>query len=350
MNKPVMTSMQRVLTTLSHQEPDRVPLFLLPTLHGARELGLSIKDYFASAENVVRGQLLLRKKYQNDCLDAFFYAPIEVEAWGGEVIYREDGPPNSGEPFIRSLDQIKALEPPRPAETPCLRKVLDAIDLMKKAVQDEVPIIAVVISPFSLPVMQLGFDRYLDLLYEQPAIFWNLMQINIEFCVAWANAQVQAGATAICYFDPLSSPTNIPRDLFIKTGFPIARQVFSRIKSPIVMHLASGSTIGILDDIISLGAAVVGVSAAENLTEIKQLCRNKLTILGNMNGITMRHWTLSEAEDIIKNILRQAGSGGGFILSDNHGEIPYQVADEILLNIAALVRKWGIYPLDWTSV
>ena len=38
--KPAATSMERVLTTLGHREPDRVPLFLLLSLHGARELGL----------------------------------------------------------------------------------------------------------------------------------------------------------------------------------------------------------------------------------------------------------------------------------------------------------------------
>jgi len=34
-----MTSLERVLTTLGHNEPDRVPLFLLLTMHGAKELG-----------------------------------------------------------------------------------------------------------------------------------------------------------------------------------------------------------------------------------------------------------------------------------------------------------------------
>ena len=37
------SSLQRVLTTLSHREPDRVPLFLLLTTHGAKELGLGIR-------------------------------------------------------------------------------------------------------------------------------------------------------------------------------------------------------------------------------------------------------------------------------------------------------------------
>ncbi len=43
MQKETMSSMQRVLTTLGHKEPGRVPFFLLLSLHGARELGLSIE-------------------------------------------------------------------------------------------------------------------------------------------------------------------------------------------------------------------------------------------------------------------------------------------------------------------
>ncbi len=87
MNGAKMTSLQRVLTTLGHQEPDRVPLFLLLTMHGAKELGVSIKDYFSRAENVVEGQLRLREKYRHDCYYPFFYGSLETEAWGGEVIY-----------------------------------------------------------------------------------------------------------------------------------------------------------------------------------------------------------------------------------------------------------------------
>ena len=52
MSRVEMTPMERVLTTLSHKEPDRVPLFLLLTMHGANELGLSIKEYFSKGEKV----------------------------------------------------------------------------------------------------------------------------------------------------------------------------------------------------------------------------------------------------------------------------------------------------------
>ncbi len=342
-----MTSLQRVLTTLGHNEPDCVPLFLLVTMHGAKELGITLREYFSKAENVVEGQLRLRKKYNDDCVTSFFYGPIEVEAWGGEVIFIDDGPPNSGAPFIRKPQEINDLEPPRIAETACLRKGLRATEMLKDAVGDTAPIIGVVISPFSLPVMQMGFDKYFELMYEQPKLFARLMRVNEEFCVAWANAQLAAGATAICYFDPVSSPTITTREMYLKTGFEVAKRTLARINGPTATHMASGRCLPIVDDLVETGTQVVGVSAQEDLTNIKAACRGKLTVLGNLNGIEMRRWMPEQAEVAVKDAIAKAGPGGGFILSDNHGEIPWQVPDSVLFAISGAARKWGRYPLTW---
>jgi uroporphyrinogen decarboxylase len=340
-----MSSMQRVLTTLGHREPDRVPLFLLPTMHGAKELGLGIKEYFGNAGNVVEGQLRMLKKYGHDCLYPFFYAPIEVEAWGGEVIYADDGPPNSGAPVITSANSIARLSKPDVYRTPCLLKVLDAISGLKARVGDTVPIIGVAMSPFSLPVMQMGFGAYLELMHEQPEVFWQLMRVNEAFCVDWANAQLKAGATAICYFDPVSSPTIIPRERYLETGFVIAKRTIASIQGPVATHLASGRCLGISDLLPQTGTLVVGVSMEEDLGELKRAFAGKATILGNLNGIVMRNWSAEDAEKAVKQAISLAARGGGFILSDNHGEIPWQVPEDVLLAIGDAVRKWGRYPL-----
>jgi uroporphyrinogen decarboxylase len=343
-----MTSLQRVLTTLGHKEPDRVPLFLLVTMHGAKELGLSIEEYFSKAEYVVEGQLRLRKKYRNDCIYSFFYAPVEVEAWGSDVIYREDGPPNSGTPIIRQPEDILSIEPPKVKEQACLIKVLEATQQLKAKIGDDAPIIATAISPFSLPVMQMGFDKYIELMYEQPDLFELLMKKNEAFCVEWANAQLEAGATAICYFDPVSSPTVIPKERYVATGFEIAKRTIAQIKGPTATHLASGRTLPILNEISETGTAVIGVSVLEDLAEVKASCEGKLTVLGNLNGVEMRKWTPEKAEAIVKEGIAKAGPGGGYIVADNHGEIPWQVPEETLLAISESVHKWGRYPLDWS--
>ena len=216
MTPSTMTSAERVTTTLGHQEPDRVP-FLLPTiLQGSRELGLSIQEYFSRADNVVEGQLRMREKLGHDALFAFMYAAQEVEAWGGESIFIDDGPPNAGEPPL-DLEGIESLEPPAIHGCPALRRVLRITERLKARVGDEVPILGVALSPLSLPVLQLGFLPYLDLLLERPPAFERLMQINEEFCVAWANAQLAAGATAISYTDPVSSCSIIPPQLYRET-------------------------------------------------------------------------------------------------------------------------------------
>ncbi|MEI6179476.1 MAG: uroporphyrinogen decarboxylase family protein [Chloroflexales bacterium] len=342
-----MTSLQRVLVTLGHQEPDRVPLFLLLTMHGAKELGLSIKDYFARAEHVVEGQLRMARKYRNDCLYPFFYAALEVEAWGGEVIFRDDGPPNAGEPLIRQPAQIRTLQPPTIADTPCLRRSLDTISRLRERSQGETPIIGVVMAPFSLPVMQLGFEAYLILMYEQPELFALLMQLNEAFCVAWANAQLAAGATAICYFNPLASTSMVPREQFLRLDHPMTTRILARINGPVAFHFASGRCLPLVGDVARTGAVALGVSVDEDLAALKRAAAAKLSLIGNLNGIAMCQWSPAQAEAAVKAALAAAGPGGGFILADNHGEIPFQVPEETLLAIAEGVQRWGTYPLQW---
>jgi uroporphyrinogen decarboxylase len=107
--------------------------------------------------------------------------------------------------------------------------------------------------------------------------------------------------------------------------------------------------LGIAEDIVATGTPAVGVSTLEDLAEWKSAVGDRLTLLGNLNGVTMRHWTAAEAECEVKQAIAKAGRGGGFILADNHGEIPWQVPDEVLLAIRAAVDFWGRYPLDWVE-
>lgn len=346
---PEMTSMERVSTALHFIEPDKVPLFLLLSLYGAKELQLSPQEYFSSAKNIVQGQLYMQKKYRTDCYYSFFHAPLEIEAWGGEVIFVPAGPPNAGEPLIRKPEQISSLTVPQIHETACLTRVLDATAKLYQSAGGAIPIIGVVMSPFSLPVMQMGFESYLELLYFDKPRFELLMEKNSEFCVAWANAQFKAGATAICYFDPLASPSMIDKELYLKTGHRIAKQVIEKISAPVVVHLASAPALPVVDEIASLGAQALGFSCLDDPVKIKKAAYGKMCLVGNLNGVEMVNWTPEQAEQQVKELLRQAGSGGGIILSDNHGEIPWPVSEETLFAIADAVERWGKYPLDWVD-
>ncbi len=340
-----MNSMERVMTALGYQEPDRVPLFLNLTITGAKEVEMTIKDYFASADNVVKGQLLMNRKYSNDMVTGFLYSAAEIEAWGGEVVFYDDGPPNAGEPFIKGIEDIEKLEVPAIKDVEGLVKGLDIIKKLRQAVNEETPVIGAVTSPFSLPVMQLGFETYLELIYHRQEAFNQLMKINEAFCVAWANAQLAAGATAIAYADPLASPTIIERDTYLTTGFQVAQRTLGAIKGPVATNLASGIALPVMRDLIKTGTKAVAVSAKDNVSEIKRVADKKVAIIGNLNAIDMVHWEAGKIRREVKALIQQAATGGGFILSDNHGEIPWQVPEGVLLEIAQAVKDYGTYPM-----
>lgn len=345
MRGDTMTPMQRTLTTLGQREPDRVPLFLMLTMHGAPELGLDLRSYFGSAEHLARGQMRMLQRYGGDCLYGFFHAALEHEAWGGETIYRDDGPPNAGAPVITRDDQIDTLQPPRVADAKVLHRALEAQRLLKAEVGDTVPIIGVVMSPFSLPVMQMGFDRYLLLMHEQPERHARLMQANEAFCIEWGNAQLAAGATAICYFDPVASSTIVPAEIYRRAGKPSAQRVLATLKGPVATGLASGRCLPVLDDLVDTGTVAVGVSTLEDLGALKAAAADRVALMGNLNGIEMRRWTPQQAETEVRRAIARGAPGGGFVLSDNHGEIPLQVPPETVHAIAEAVRVWGHYPL-----
>jgi uroporphyrinogen decarboxylase len=173
--------------------------------------------------------------------------------------------------------------------------------------------------------MQMGFQAYLDLLLEDRPRFWSLMKVNQEFCVEWGNRQLEAGATTIAYLDPVSSGTVVPRSLYLETGHKVARETLARIKGPCVTHLASGRCAGLAQDIVETGSVGLGVSALDDLGEVKRECGGRMAVIGNLNAIEMVRWTRKAADAKVREAMSKAAAGGGFILSDNHGELPFQV-------------------------
>lgn len=339
-----MTSMERVLKTLGHEEPDRVPLFILISFYGAKLLNMPIETYFSEPQNILKAQKLARERFHTDCYYSFHYASLEFEAFGGRTIFQEMGPPIAGDPVIK-LEDIDGLMVPDIKAYPKMVQVLEAISLLKEDAGMEHPVAGVVMSPFSLPIMQMGFEAYLDLLINDPVAFEKLMKVNEKFCLDWANAQFEAGATFLAYFDPMLSTRMMPKTFTKDTGFKIANRMLSQFKGPAVIHFASGESLDLSDLVLESPAVGAAVSCNEALGDIKASYQGQKTVIGNLNALELVHWNQEELESHVTNLMEAAGPGGGFILSDTHGEIPWQVPEQQLEKLSMIVRQWGTYPI-----
>ena len=151
--------------------------------------------------------------------------------------------------------------------------------------------------------------------------------------------------TKISFFDPLSSLGMVPPETYFKTGFQVAKQTISMIKGPVITRFATGQILDFINDIAETGTIIAGAGALEDIGIIKSECKGKFTLLGNMNGNEMPGWDHKKTLQTVKEIIRKASPGGGFILSDDHGEIPFHVSDETLMTISEAVQTYGYYPI-----
>ena len=340
-----LTPAARLGAALSHQEGDRVPFFLAVTLHPARALGLSIERYFGDTEAVIEGQLLMLKRLGHDAVTSFLHGSAEVEAFGGETLFRSDGPPNAGAPPLTQAGAVEGLQVPDPHQVPALARSLAVARGLKARLGDDVPILGGLVGPISLPVLQLGFERYLDWILDAPKLVQKLWQINEAFCMAWGNAQLAAGASAVAIAEPLASATLLPRELIRTVGMPALRRVREGIQGAVALSSASAPMGGLLQELSELGFVGLAPSCDESLTAAKALLKGRAALMGGLNGLAMSHWTPQDAECAVKAAIQSAGQGGGFVLAEHHGEIPWCVAEETLMAVAEAVRRWGSYPL-----
>nr|WP_320130916.1 uroporphyrinogen decarboxylase family protein [uncultured Holophaga sp.] len=341
-----MTSTQRIQAALMHTEGDRVPFILSLVLHGAKAVGLDLPSYFRDPKACAEGQIKLRERYGTDALAGIPYAAVEYEGWGGESLFSDEGSPNAGAPLFGPKELTRGVEPPRVRDSPRLQQILTGIRHLRSRVADEVPIIGQILSPFALPIFQIGFSAYLDLLYEDRPTFWSLMTANTAFALEWAEAQADAGASALVYGDPLASGSLIPLPLYQETGARVAADILPALKRPVLFHLGSASVGSALDTILTLSPAGVSVGFGDELAEMKTRCKGQLALAGNLNGIAMIHWSAAQATEEVRKALALGGPGGGFVLTDQLGELPISVPEEIIGTIAEAARTLGRYPLQ----
>lgn len=77
-----MTSMDRVVAALSHQEADRVPVY--PILAGVTRklVDASYEKWSTDAETCAAGFLESTKQFDLDCVVTLIDLSVECDAWG----------------------------------------------------------------------------------------------------------------------------------------------------------------------------------------------------------------------------------------------------------------------------
>lgn len=334
-----MSHAERIGRVLRGESPDRMPYFLNAALHGPALIGTSIREAFGDPELAVESALAVQARLGNDLVTSFVHAAGEVEAFGGEVIFYDDGPPNAGRPPLDAA-RIDALAPP-PLDHPALALRLEVTRGLVARVGGRIPVVGALVAPFSLPVMQLGFPAWLDLLQDEPRRARALLEVNVAHCLAFGRAQLAAGAAALLVFDPLGSTSITARALYDAFGLPTLRRLLAEVGGGAAVSTASAPVQSRVHDFVSAGAAMVVAAEDDDLAAVARATEGRAVALGNLNGLRMRSWSAAEATRAIEALVAQIPPDARVIVAEHHGEIPLQVPLETLDAVAAALRSRG---------
>ena len=338
-----MNSVDRILKTLCYQETEIVPVLPVLLLQGAKELNLSIPEYFSKAENIIEGQIRLLDKYGHDGVYGFPHVVEDIEAFGGELLYFESGPPSVGKMAWGSWNDIEKRKLPSYTSSPTMLKTLKTLEALANRFKGQKLIVGAAIAPFSLPSMLIGTEPWFELLWEDELIREPIMNkvlgITRDFCISWANAQLKAGADVVVLADGIASATCIMREQFERYALPVIKETLHAIQGTVVYEPV-GHIEPFADLLPQIGASAVILECKDDIEKCKKTLYSKMGIIGNLNNIEIIRWNKETTLQKSLQLLDKVAPGGGFILSTQGPEIPWDTPEENIHAIVESVKIW----------
>jgi uroporphyrinogen decarboxylase len=343
------TGMERFGALMSGRIPDRVPIVCNLLDQGARELGVSLREYYSRGDLVAEGQLRMREKYGYDSLLGMFYSALEAEILGCRtIVYADDGPPNVGHLVIRTPEDINKLQLPDSLhDNPRFRELATCIGILKRESAGRWPVLGVVTASFTLPAMLMGIGQWLDLfLSGDPGLRDQLLELCSKFCSRQMVALREAGADLIVYVNPVASATFITPSKFRELALPwVKRDLEEPGPAGVVFFNGGGRINPILADLqANTGIGAYYLNPFDNIAEARQILGPQALIAGAINDIRLIDWSPEEIDQEVQRIMRAGKGGGGFIFGTLL--MPFWIPDENIKAMVDAAIRHGGYGLE----
>lgn len=330
-----MNGIERIISTLTFEKPDRVPVIAQVFGHAATVAGMNLGAYIRNGELLAQGQIRALDRYGYDAVFALMDTYVETEAVGSELTYFKNK-----YPIVKSYALSKDTDPdnltvPDPHKDGRMPELLKSAGILREEVGDEVLVVGCVLGPLTVTTQLLGIEKALFLAIDDPERFSRILDFATEVVIRFGKAQIDAGVHLPVVFDPSASPAVVPPMFFYEFELPRLTRLFSSLKE----HGAAANWLHIAGpaDPILPYYPEAGVDIANFDYSVSPSIAQKALPGTVLNG-NIKPWSFVEAspEEITfesLQLLDQFAPRRGFILSSGC-EIPPESRQE---NVAAMV-------------
>lgn len=228
---------------------------------------------------------------------------------------------------VQDEEAVSRLFVPDPADK--LRYVTDAVTEIRRALNNQVPLIGFSGSPFTLACYMIeggsskDFATIKKMMYTRPDLLHRVLDVNARAVIAYLNAQIEAGAQAVQIFDTWGG--SLSDRAFQEFSLQYMKQIVDGLikerdgeKVPSILFTKGGGNW--LEAMASTGADCVGVDWSVNLASARQRVQDKVALQGNMDPMV-----LFADEEVIRREARKVLDDfgpvgrGGHVFNLGHG-------------------------------
>jgi len=345
-----MTSLERVLTTIRRQEPDRIPTFeshIDSRVMHKIKAGLSYEDFI---EYMDLDALVFNELAQDKFVPVDEAKGLVRDKWGAIRRFNVTSElvPVFVEAPIKSEADIKTYTPPD-------ADLFQYDDLKEwvKRFKGKRAIIAMTLDPFfSVRESLLGQVEYYKSVKTNPDLLLRLQEIAGDYHLKYIKNCIDIGADVVWVvtdiatsMGPMLSPADIQKFIM-----PSNKTIIDYTKSkglPCLRH-SDGNLWPIFDMLIDWGYDAIhpiDPVAGMDLGEAKARYGDKVCLMGNVDCAHLLTWgSTDEVREAVKKCIRQAGKGGGYICTTSN-TVHGAVKPENYVAMVEAIREYGQYPL-----
>ena len=241
---------------------------------------------------------------------------------------------------IRTTDDIDRLRIFEPRES--LSYVLDAIRMIRHALDGRVPLIGFAGAPFTLASYAIegghsnNFGRTKALMYGEPEAWHRLCDTLAEVVADYLRAQIEAGAQAVQVFD--SWVGTLSASDYREFVLPHTRRIFEALDGLDVptLHFGTGTS-AILAEMREAGGDVIGLDWRIPLDEGWAIVGFDRAIQGNLDP-TLLLGPVDRLLDRAADVITRAAGRPGHIFNLGHGILP-ETPVERVATLAQFVHR-----------
>jgi MtaA/CmuA family methyltransferase len=336
-----MNSYERYFARLHGRPVDRAPNFDILMQHAAHHIGQPLSRYYLDYRVLVEANLAVAAGFHIDILQAISDPYREAADHGLAVEFPADSLPLNKAPLLAEPADLRKLRPVAPEAGRRMSDRLEAIRALRAQAGGQTPIMGWVEGALAEAADLRGVSQLLSDLYDRPEWVEEVLEFCTAEAIAFARAQIAAGADIIGLGDAVAS--QVSPKMYRQFALPYEQRIFAAVRELGAvgrLHIC-GNTGRIVADMATAGAAIVDLDWMVDWGQaVQTLARGGIAACGNFDPVRVMLQGTSAEVYLATSTCVAKGNATSFIMAGC--EIPDGTpAENLLAQYEALWRSGG---------